>query len=118
MDAWQHKSGVGLALELAPATRDGEERHQTLPLACGSSESVEDEEIPVSSPSQQELVARLSEVEHRLGNEETAPLAGQETIPVTPTIHDHHYEGPGPCRAEVFGEPCAAHRDLHRHSSD
>jgi hypothetical protein len=72
----------------------------------------------VSSPSHQEVLARLADVERRLGTEEAAPLDGQESIPVTPTIHDHHYEGPGPCRADVFGEPCAAHRDLHRHSGD
>lgn len=72
----------------------------------------------MSSPSHQELLARLVAVEKRLDHTEAAPLAGQQAIPVTPTVHDHHYQGPGPCKAEVFGEQCEAHRDLHRHTAD
>ncbi|MEU9576606.1 hypothetical protein [Streptomyces chilikensis] len=63
--------------------------------------------------SKQELVERLEAVERRLDRLEASPLAGQETIPVIPTVHDHHYEGPGPCSADVFGQECGAHQALH-----
>lgn len=31
-----------------------------------------------------------------------------------PPISSHTYEGPGPCRADLFGETCGGGRDDHR----
>lgn len=39
-------------------------------------------------------------------------LAGQETLSVA-TVSSHTYEGPGHCRADIYGTICRAHRDEH-----
>lgn len=45
------------------------------------------------------------------------PIPGQTAISVA-TIGHHAYEGPGPCRAELFGQVCGKHRDEHQHAGD
>jgi hypothetical protein len=30
------------------------------------------------------------------------------------TIGHHTYEGPGPCRTNLYGTVCGAHRDAHQ----
>lgn len=45
------------------------------------------------------------------------PLPGQQANPVA-TIGHHAYEGPGLCRAELFGQTCGRHRDEHQHLED
>jgi hypothetical protein len=61
-----------------------------------------------------DLLRRIEALEARLGQPTAAPLAGQETISVA-TIGHHTYEGPGACRADLFGTRCGAHRDEHQH---
>jgi hypothetical protein len=56
----------------------------------------------------------LEAVEALLARPTPAPLPGQETISVA-TIGHHTYEGPGACRADLFGTRCGAHRDEHQH---
>ncbi|MGV2914678.1 hypothetical protein [Streptomyces alfalfae] len=63
--------------------------------------------------SRREIVARLEAVEAQLAARPTAPLSGQQALPVA-TIGHHAYEGPGPCRANLFGQVCGAHRDAHQ----
>ncbi|WP_045562682.1 hypothetical protein [Streptomyces sp. FxanaA7] len=63
--------------------------------------------------SRRELVARLEAVEAKLAQCPAHRLDGQEAISVA-TIGHHTYEGPGPCRADMFGEACGAHRDEHQ----
>lgn len=60
-----------------------------------------------------DLLARIESIEERLALPVPAPLPGQETIPVA-TIGHHTYEGPGPCRTDLFGTVCGAHRDAHQ----
>ena len=67
--------------------------------------------------SRREILRRLEAVEAQLGQRSPAPLAGQQTISVA-TIGHHTYEGPGACRAELFGEICGAHRDEHQLIAD
>lgn len=57
--------------------------------------------------------ARVESIEERLALPAPAVLPGQQTIPVEPTIAHHTYEGPGPCRTDLFGTVCGAHRDAH-----
>ncbi|MFD7995466.1 hypothetical protein [Streptomyces mexicanus] len=63
-----------------------------------------------------DLLRRIEALEARLSRPTPAPLAGQEAIPVA-TIGHHIYEGPGPCRADLFGQICGEHRDAHHHTS-
>ncbi|MFJ4473276.1 hypothetical protein ACIP2X_38080 [Streptomyces sp. NPDC089424] len=56
-------------------------------------------------------------VEALLSRPTPAPLPGQEAISVA-TIGHHTYEGPGACRADLFGQQCGAHRDEHQHLDD
>lgn len=60
-----------------------------------------------------DLLARIEALERRLAQPTPAPLAGQQAISVA-TIGHHTYLGPGPCREELFGVVCGAHRDAHR----
>lgn len=62
--------------------------------------------------SRKEVLARVAAAEALLARTPDPPLAGQETIPVA-TIGHHTYEGPGPCRAELFGTVCGARRQDH-----
>jgi hypothetical protein len=55
----------------------------------------------------------LEDVGKRLSQPTERPLPGQETIDVA-TIGHHTYEGPGPCRDELFGTVCGKHRDAHQ----
>lgn len=64
--------------------------------------------------SRREIVRRLEAVEAQLAQRTPTPLAGQQTINVG-TIGHHAYEGPGLCRADLFGQTCGAHRDEHQH---
>ncbi|MER6345118.1 hypothetical protein ACWC10_05910 [Streptomyces sp. NPDC001595] len=64
-----------------------------------------------------DLLRRIEEVEARLDEPTPAPLDGQEAIDVG-TIAHHTYEGPGPCRADLFGTLCGAHRDEHKLVAD
>ncbi|MBZ6211680.1 hypothetical protein KVH31_34860 [Streptomyces olivaceus] len=59
------------------------------------------------------LEARIESIEERLALPPAAVLAGQQTIPVEPTIGHHAYTGPGPCRDIMFGTVCGQHRDAH-----
>jgi hypothetical protein len=59
----------------------------------------------------------LEAVEARLSRPTPVPLPGQEAISVA-TIGHHTYEGPGACRADLFGTRCGAHRDEHQHHED
>ena len=52
-------------------------------------------------------------VEALLSQPTPKPLPGQQAINVG-DIWDHVYEGPGPCRADTFGQPCRKHQDEHR----
>jgi hypothetical protein len=63
--------------------------------------------------SKRELLARLEALEARLAQPTPPALAGQQTINVG-TIGHHTYEGPGACRADLFGTRCGAHRDEHQ----
>lgn len=63
--------------------------------------------------SRREIVRRLEAVEAQLARATPAPLAGQQTINVGHIRH-HAYEGPGVCRADLFGQTCGAHRDEHQ----
>lgn len=63
--------------------------------------------------SREDVLARLTAAEVLLARAPVLPLEGQEAIPVA-TIGHHAYEGPGPCRAELFGQECGAHRDEHQ----
>lgn len=58
------------------------------------------------------LERRIEAVEAQLAQPAGRPLTGQETIPVAHIGH-HTYEGPGPCRTDLFGTVCGAHRDAH-----
>lgn len=60
-----------------------------------------------------ELLRRIEALEALHKQPTPAPLAGQQTINVA-TIGHHTYEGPGACRADLFGETCGAHRDEHQ----
>jgi hypothetical protein len=64
-----------------------------------------------------DLLRRIESIEERLALPVPEPLPGQQTIPVA-TIAHHAYEGPGTCRADLFGTPCGAHRDAHQHTGD
>jgi hypothetical protein len=55
----------------------------------------------------------LEAVEAQLAQRTERPLEGQQSI-VVATIGHHTYEGPGPCRTDLFGQTCAAHRDDHQ----
>lgn len=59
------------------------------------------------------LYARLDALQKRLAQPTPAPLEGQQTL-IVATIGHHAYEGPGLCRAELFGQLCGAHRDEHQ----
>lgn len=59
-----------------------------------------------------DLLARIESIEERLALPVPEPIPGQQAIPVA-TIGHHTYEGPGACRAELFGVVCGAHRDEH-----
>lgn len=63
--------------------------------------------------SKREILARLEAVEAQLAQQAVRPLDGQEAIDVA-TIGHHTYEGPGACRADLFGTVCGAHRDDHQ----
>ncbi|MGW1590198.1 hypothetical protein [Streptomyces sp. NPDC002386] len=63
--------------------------------------------------SRHEIVGRLEALETRQRQPTPPPLAGQTAIDVG-TIGHHAYEGPGACRADLFGTPCGAHRDEHQ----
>lgn len=67
--------------------------------------------------SKRELLARLEAVEAKLAQCPAHRLDGQETISVA-TIGHHTYEGPGPCRTDMFGTVCGAHRDEHQMVSE
>ncbi|WP_157865006.1 hypothetical protein [Streptomyces prasinopilosus] len=69
-----------------------------------------------SRTARRRVPARIETIEERLALPVPAPLPGQETIPVA-TIGHHVYEGPGPCRADLFGQACGAHRDAHHHTT-
>lgn len=62
--------------------------------------------------SKRELVARLEALEALHRQPTPPPLAGQETLSVA-TISSHTYEGPGHCRADIYGTTCRGHRDEH-----
>jgi hypothetical protein len=59
------------------------------------------------------VYARLEALKARLAQPTPRPLEGQQAIPVA-TIGHHTYEGPGACRADLFGTRCGAHRDEHQ----
>ena len=63
--------------------------------------------------SKRDLLRRIEALEARLGQPTPAPLEGQQIISVA-TIGHHTYEGPGPCRTDLFGQVCGAHRDAHQ----
>ena len=67
--------------------------------------------------SRKEILRRLEAVEARLARCPERQLDGQQAIGVA-TIGHHTYEGPGACRADLFGETCGAHRDEHQHLED
>lgn len=60
-----------------------------------------------------DLLARIESIEERLALPVPEPIPGQQTISVA-TIGHHTYEGPGACRADLFGTVCGAHRDEHQ----
>ncbi len=62
---------------------------------------------------QNEIVSRLEALEALQRQPTPPPLPGQTAINIG-TIRHHMYEGPGPCRADLFGTPCGAHRDEHQ----
>lgn len=63
--------------------------------------------------SKREILARLEAVEAQLAQRPERPLDGQQAIGVA-TIGHHTYEGPGACRADLFGTVCGKHRDDHQ----
>lgn len=63
--------------------------------------------------SKREILARLEAVEAQLAQRTVRPLEGQEAIEVA-TIGHHTYLGPGPCREDLYGTVCRAHRDAHQ----
>jgi hypothetical protein len=63
--------------------------------------------------SKRHLLARIEALEARLGQPTERPLPGQSAISVA-TIGHHTYEGPGACRADLFGTICGAHRAEHQ----
>lgn len=63
--------------------------------------------------SKRDLLRRIEALEARLNQPTPPPLAGQQVISVA-TIGHHTYQGPGPCREELFGVVCGAHRDEHK----
>ena len=67
--------------------------------------------------SKRELLSRIEALEALHRQPTPDPLDGQETISVA-TIRHHAYEGPGACRADLFGETCGAHRDEHHHIAE
>ncbi|WP_329376132.1 hypothetical protein [Streptomyces sp. NBC_01483] len=67
--------------------------------------------------SKREILRRLEVVEAQLAQRTARPLEGQQAIPVA-TIGHHTYLGPGPCRDELFGTVCGAHRDAHHLIAD
>jgi hypothetical protein len=67
--------------------------------------------------SRREILRRLEDVEAQLAQRTARPLKGQEAIEVA-TIGHHTYLGPGPCREELFGTVCRAHRDAHQLIAD
>jgi hypothetical protein len=67
--------------------------------------------------SKRDLLRRIEALEALHRQPTPAPCAGQETISVA-TIGHHTYEGPGDCRADLFGTRCGAHRDEHQHLGD
>jgi hypothetical protein len=64
-----------------------------------------------------DLLRRIEALEARLAQPTPPPLDGQQTINVG-TIAHHAYEGPGACRADLFGTVCGAHRDEHQHAGE
>jgi hypothetical protein len=60
-----------------------------------------------------DLLRRIEALEAALTKPTPAPMDGQQAINVG-TIAHHAYEGPGACRADLFGTRCGAHRDEHR----
>ncbi|WP_086732870.1 hypothetical protein [Streptomyces glaucescens] len=60
-----------------------------------------------------DLLRRIEALEAALAQPTPAPMDGQQAINVG-TIAHHAYEGPGACRADLFGTRCGAHRDEHR----
>jgi hypothetical protein len=67
--------------------------------------------------SKRELLRRIEALEALHRQPTPAPFVGQEAISVA-TIGHHTYEGPGACRADLFGTRCGAHRDEHQHLED
>jgi hypothetical protein len=67
--------------------------------------------------SKREILRRLEAVETQLSQRPARPLEGQEAIDVAHIGH-HTYEGPGACRADLFGEICGEHRDAHQLVAD
>lgn len=61
---------------------------------------------------QAEALRRLEAID--LTRPTPRPLPGQQAIPVG-TVWDHIYEGPGLCRADLFGHRCGERREAHRH---
>jgi hypothetical protein len=59
----------------------------------------------------------LEALEALLSQPTPEPLPGQETIDVGHIGH-HVYEGPGLCRADLFGQVCGAHREEHQRVGD
>ncbi|MYW46369.1 hypothetical protein [Streptomyces sp. SID161] len=59
----------------------------------------------------------LRDLETILARPVQPPIPGQQAISVG-SIWDHVYEGPGACRAELFGQTCRAHRDEHQHTGE
>ena len=62
--------------------------------------------------SRREILARLEALEALHRQPTPTPLTGQQTINIGHIGH-HTYEGPGACRADLFGTRCGAHRDEH-----
>ncbi|WP_030756661.1 hypothetical protein [Streptomyces sp. NRRL F-5135] len=66
--------------------------------------------------SKREILRRLEALEALL-NQPPARIAGQTALPMGMIGH-HTYEGPGACRADLFGTVCGAHRDAHEFVDD
>lgn len=64
-----------------------------------------------------DLLRRIESIEERLALPPAVLLPGQQAIPVA-TITHHAYEGPGPCRTDLFGTVCGQHRDAHHRTGD
>jgi hypothetical protein len=62
-------------------------------------------------------LGRVESIEERLALPVPELIPGQQAIPVA-TIGHHTYEGPGACRAELFGVVCGAHRDEHHYAGE